>query len=849
MIAMFPPLSCTLVRFAGGSLAALALSAFATAQCATVLRAGEGYPGTAGLVVTSLLWDPDGAGPRGRQLVIGGNFFGVGNQTCPCIATLDPVTGTWSTLGGGMAGFFPEVNALAVLQNGDLVAAGRFDSAGGTAVNNIARWDGTTWSPLGAGLTRSPGWSSPPSVLALTVAGNGDLVAGGRFDRAGSVSVAEVARWNGTAWSSMVGGIGTTVHTLTTLPNGDVVAGGPNSSFTSIGRWTGTAWVPLGAPMLGSARVLAIAANGDLLAGGNLGFAPGSGPTSFSVGRWNGTSWSTIPTAFVEPDALVGLANGDVLVGGAFHRITATVPALSIARWDGVSWSTMGAGFGFGVTGTLPTVRCITELPDGSVFAGGSFLNSGNVAMSSAARWDGNAWQPLTDQRAPSGLIADLVPDSTGGFHAATRDGRTAGGVISPRAAHWDGTAWQPMPGIPVTTAPVSKCMLRAEGIGLLVGGGNPGLSFESLLQRWTGSTWVPFGSPLNDVLALAQLPNGAIVASFNNQSLGHIATSTGGAWTTLGGGTNGTVGSLLRLRNGHLIAGGGFTQAGAVPAVSVARWNGSTWSALGSGLPGGAGRMDELPNGNLVAITYDDANVVWHVAEWNGATWTNLGSGMNSSILDVLALPDGDVLAGGWFTTAGGVPARGLARWRGGAWHAVHDVVGNVYSLAMSSNGEIGVGGAFWSPATGSTNFVRLASGCAAAVTTTATACVGPAGPLVSAPTSLPWLGSTFRIRTTGYASSSIAAVLIGSQPANLLLSNAHSAGLPGCSVLTSPDQVLFALPVAGVVELELPIQNTPALIGLALRHQQLQAGLASDGAMVSLSSSNLLELLVGDF
>ncbi|MCU0867967.1 MAG: hypothetical protein MUC36_29640 [Planctomycetes bacterium] len=141
-----------------------------------------------------------------------------------------------------------------------------------------------------------------------------------------------------------------------------------------------------------------------------------------------------------------------------------------------------------------------------------------------------------------------------------------------------------------------------------------------------------------------------------------------------------------------------------------------------------------------------------------------------------MLALPDGDVLAGGWFTTAGGVPAKGLARWRGGAWHAVHDVVGNVYSLAMGSNGEIGVGGAFWSPATGSSNL-------------------------------------TFRIRTTGYASSSIAAALIGSQATNQLLSSAHSAGLPGCSLLTSPDWVLFALPVAGVVELELPIQNTPAL------------------------------------
>ncbi|MFN9331979.1 MAG: hypothetical protein ACK6D1_05195 [Planctomycetota bacterium] len=841
-------MTCTSFRLAGGSFAALALTTFATSQCATLARPGEGYPGVGGTVHCSLLWDPDGAGPRGPQLVIGGSFVAVGNQSCAFLATFDHVAGTWSALGGGVSGNFPEVNALAVMPNGDLVAAGRFSSAGGTAVNNIARWNGTAWSPLGPGLTRS---FSVPAVLALTVAGNGDLVAGGRFDRAGTLLVPDVARWNGATWLSMAGGIGTTVQALTTLPSGDVVAGGPNSSFTSIGRWTGSAWVTLGAPVLGSARVLSIAANGDLLAGGNLGFAAGTGPASFVVGRWNGTSWSTIPTAFVEPDALVGLANGDVLVGGSFHRITTTVQTPGIARWNGASWSAMAAGLGINVGGTsnITTVRCITQLPDGTVFAGGNFANSGNVAMSGAARWVGTAWQPMTDQRAPNGVIADLLPDSAGGFYAANSGGLTAAGVTSSQAARWNGTAWEAMPGMSIAPTPLSKCLLQAEGIGLLVGGGYPGISFQALLQRWTGSTWVPFGNALTDVLALAQLPTGEVVAGFGNQNLGNVATSTGGAWTPLGGGTDGPVASLLRLRNGDLIAGGGFTQAGGVPAVGVARWNGISWSALGSGLPGGAGRIDELPNGNLVAITYDAANFVWYVTQWNGATWTNLGSGMNATIQDVLALPDGDVLAGGMFSMAGGVPAKGLARWRGGAWQAVHDVVGNVYSLAMGSNGEIGVGGYFWAPAVGSANFLRLASGCPATVTSTATPCVGPAGPLVSSAESLPWLGSSLRILTTGYASGSIAAVLIGSQPANQPLSNLHSAGLPGCSVLTAPDGVLLTQPVAGVLELALPIPNTPALVGVTLWNQQLQAGLDSAGALVSLSSSNLLEILVGDW
>mgnify|MGYP006915314013 CR=1 FL=1 len=54
---------------------------------------------------------------------------------------------------------------------------------------------------------------------------------------------------------------------------------------------------------------------------------------------------------------------------------------------------------------------------------------------------------------------------------------------------------------------------------------------------------------------------------------------------------------------------------------------------------------------------------------------------------------------------------------------------------------------------------------------------------------------------------------------------------------------------PVAGVVDVAIQIPNDPALIGVALRHQQLQAGLDAAGALVSLSSSNLLQSVVGDF
>ena len=60
---------------------------------------------------------------------------------------------------------------------------------GGVAANCIARWDGTSWSALGSGLSGS--WAV---VFALITLPNGDVVAGGDFTTADGVSANRIAR-------------------------------------------------------------------------------------------------------------------------------------------------------------------------------------------------------------------------------------------------------------------------------------------------------------------------------------------------------------------------------------------------------------------------------------------------------------------------------------------------------------------------------------------------------------------------------------------------------------------------------------------------------------------------------
>ena len=46
-------------------------------------------------------------------------------------------------------------------------------------------------------------------------------------------------------------------------------------------------------------------------------------------------------------------------------------------------------------------------------------------------------------------------------------------------------------------------------------------------------------------------------------------------------------------------------------------------------------------------------------IARWDGSTWRALGSGTNSGV-NALTVHNGELVAGGAFTTAGGVPATG---------------------------------------------------------------------------------------------------------------------------------------------------------------------------------------------
>jgi hypothetical protein len=166
----------------------------------------------------------------GNDLYVGSDFGKVHKKTG---------SGNFSQLG---TTFDNQKGVYAISKyNGSIIVAGSFTSVNSTTVNHIARWDGTTWQPLGTGLDGT--------VLSLAVYNN-ELYAGGSFNNAGGAPAKFIAKWNGTNWKAVGGSVTSTsyngVRDMMVYKNDLYVAGDFNKLGTVnakyLASWNGTSW-------------------------------------------------------------------------------------------------------------------------------------------------------------------------------------------------------------------------------------------------------------------------------------------------------------------------------------------------------------------------------------------------------------------------------------------------------------------------------------------------------------------------------------------------------------------------------------------------------------------------------
>ena len=350
---------------------AAVLSGVAAGQpCEPEWLQGDGLPGLFGEVNAMTKFDPDGEGPAAEVLVVAGNFTVAGNAAVNGLAQWDG--SEWSPLRTPI-GPAPieqlEYFALEVFDDGSgpaLHLGGVFQQIDGVVVNNIAKWDGSVWTPL-----QRPG--GPPGtnndVLALHVFDDGSgpaLFAAGAFSSAGGVEAESIAKWDGAQWSSLRGTAG-----FQGLGGGDEA-----SALQVYDDGTGEA----------------------LYVGGRFNRAGGINVEA-GVARWDGTDWSALraPNAQLngEVTALEEF-NGSLYLGGQFDLFVDNnfVPTQIIA-WDGTDWDTVLGTTGAGVQGNVNSLRTSNVAGGEALYVGGEIFSAGNFTVNSIARWDGTSWGPL----------------------------------------------------------------------------------------------------------------------------------------------------------------------------------------------------------------------------------------------------------------------------------------------------------------------------------------------------------------------------------------------------------------------------------------------------------------------
>jgi hypothetical protein len=313
---------------------------------------GVGTNAAAAIFVVTT-WDPDGAGPLPAELVIGGHFAAAGNS----IQRWDVNTQTWQPLGTGMNN---DVNALTSWDPDgtgpilpQLIAGGAFTTAGGVLCNRIARWDGAAWQPLASGMNGA--------VLSLTTLdpdGSGPqppvLVAGGAFTTAGGAAINRLAKFDGLTWTGFGTGANSTVWALGHWDPGTgdqmVLAGDFTAvngvAASRIARWDGTAFQPLGAGLNSTVRGMTTwdpdgpgPMPTQLIACGAF---TASGVTTINrIAAWDGTTWSgfgasvngsTVYAAVPYDLDNAGPVYPQLIAGGDF-TLAAGNTANSIAAW------------------------------------------------------------------------------------------------------------------------------------------------------------------------------------------------------------------------------------------------------------------------------------------------------------------------------------------------------------------------------------------------------------------------------------------------------------------------------------------------------------------------------------
>ena len=560
----------------------------------------------------------------------------------------------------------------------DLYVGGWFQRAGDVDALNIARWDGTRWHALDGGIDGTPKviyeWGSA-------------VVVGGNFNTVDGVTRDHIANWEGGAWHTMPGVVRPVeticTHGASLYIGGDLWDGDPEHYTSPFYRWAGTAFTSEGCP------------------------------------SWNLGSDNLSMTSYA----------GMIVVGGGFIVTQAVPDANNIVGYDFEGDPIKWIGFGDGVDGTVYDMEQIGV----TLYVAGTFQHvDGAESWGLALMSSGGTFTPVEDASTYrnvwnicemneslrvmtqyevykyhgmsgwSGPLGGAAFESQLHDIFAIGDDLYVAGLFSNGIARWDESEeeWVHLGGgIGQRNHEQNQIMTLGDYDGRIIAGGS--FYLPDFLEdqdnckdiaQWHHDAWHRMGGGLDGhPRALAVFGDDLIVGGeFNNAfnddgyiGTGKIAAWDGETWRNIGDASNNVY--ALTVHDGELIAAGAFTSIGGVAANQIAAWDGIQWRSLGDGLDATVYALQSFGDDLYVAGRFTTAGGVpaERVARWDGSAWHALGDGLDNYVW-ALASFQGEIYAGGWFTASGETPLHSLARWDGSSWQ---DVDGGVSGETMFYN------------------------------------------------------------------------------------------------------------------------------------------------------------------
>ena len=649
--------------------------------------------------------------------------------------------------GGDYAWFaFPYVDLngavyAMIIWNGNLYVGGDFTTAGGSAINHIAEWNGSAWVDLAGGVNGS--------VRALTTSsayGGNYLFVGGLFTTAGSgqTDVNYIAMWNGTSWYALGGagneGTNGPVYALATsityydiyVGGAFTTAGGNNFNYVATYNYDGGGWSATGAygSVNGTVRALKVTAGSSygqeaLFAGGDFTIAYGYHGEQIAANRiavsdnaGSGSNyWDPVGDGFNGTVyAIDGTDTSNVYAGGDFTNAGSS-SVNYIAKWDGNSWSALGLGMNGAVRAIL------YDSGSDYLFVGGDFTTADNNSANHIALRHNDTWSALdTGMNASVRAIARDVNN----YVCAGGDFTQSSGVnTSYLSIYSGGITWSPI--TPASGAIGTNGLVYAMavlGTDIYVGGNftTAGGLTVNRIAKYTPSTgtWAALidngHNGLNSLVKALVVIDGKLyigggfsATSDNAITLNRFAMWDG-SWHAFVYSGNTGVNSYVNTMatdGTDLYVGGYFTDAGGIAAADrIAKWtvSTSTWSALGNGLNNYVNTIvlsgSDVYVGGGFTKTGDNVTTLNYIAKYNGS-WNALtyngNTGVNSVVNAIAVVDATHVYVGGFFTLAGGVTNTNyIAKWNGSSWSALGTGMNNSVRTLVILNSIIYVGGDF---------------------------------------------------------------------------------------------------------------------------------------------------------